>query len=209
LATLKRLISTAALFAMPPANADHRANRTKSSIIDFEDTILRKNQRAIDKLKCLQPVLDCNLAPTAPPDEQAQWWSYEDPKGKARNKYWVRRLHGKGYNWDSSRQQAMATFVRWQQFCGITRQASFEVTSERVVEYINWWRRCPERQSGKPYDTMSGYLKHLAHLQFQQQAVQLTGTALKEAELPSLFHDHDVQDVLKDLMQIQECMLLR
>jgi hypothetical protein len=103
----------------------------------------------------------------------------------------------------------MATFVRWQQFCGITRQASFEVTSERVVEYINWWRRCPERQSGKPYDTMSGYLKHLAHLQFQQQAVQLTGTALKEAELPSLFHDHDVQDVLKDLMQIQECMLLR
>ncbi len=49
----------------------------------------------------------------------------------------------------------------------------------------------------------------MAHLLFLQQAVQMTVTALKEAKLPSLFKDHDVQDVLQDLKQIQEHMLLR
>ncbi len=78
-----------------------------------------------------------------------------------------------------------------------------------MVGFINWWKHSPERQSGKPYDTICGYLKHLAHLQFLQQAVQWTGTTLKDAELPSLFGDHDVQDALLDLKQIQECMLLR
>ncbi len=113
-------------------------------------------------IKTQQAVVDCNLAPTAPPVvEQAQWWSYTEPQGKARFKYWPRTLHGKGYNAGSSRQQATITFGRWQQFCDHTKQAALEVTCERVVAYIDWWRRCPERQSGKPYDTMKGYLRHL------------------------------------------------
>ncbi len=143
-------------------------------------------------------------------DKTGRWWDCASSEGHRRFKYWVRLLHGRGYGTPGSRGAAIGTFRLWQahSWCCTRTGASFKVTPESVVAFINWWQGSPDWLSYKPHDTMKGYLKHLAHLQFMQQAVQLDTASLKSAKPTSLFDDEDVQDLLSDLQQKQECIQL-
>jgi hypothetical protein len=127
--------------------------------------------------------------------------------------FWVRSVRGRGsrgYNKFSSRYSFITTLGLWKRFCTSLDHVSFEVTSASAAGFINWWRRrTPLRQSTKPYDTMTGYLKFLGQLQFMQRAVQLDASSLKAAQPSSLFDEHDMQDVLLDLKQAQDFMQLR
>jgi hypothetical protein len=180
------------------------SRRSRISLDQLEDRRRKKNQSSINQLKPWKPVLDCLL--TAPDDDH---WNYASPKGRARFKLWYRTDHGRGYNKSSSRRAFKTPMRLWVKFRRTSSHGSLEVTGASVVGFINWWWDSPERESGKPYDTMKGYLKHLSNLQFMQKAVQLDVSTLKAAKPASLFDDPDVQDVLQDLKQAQELMQIR